>query len=124
LNVSQTAANDLNAKLISRMSIRSACEHTVFAPAQLLRNWCEKRPSRKGDLDSSVTGTIGRVFDGNEPASDTIFVTQEVIVVGMRFEWYTFNFRRLIMSSVCCTLFNDAFSELRLYTSNERVINA
>jgi hypothetical protein len=28
----------------------------MFASAQLLRNWREKRPSKKSDLDSNVTG--------------------------------------------------------------------
>jgi transketolase N-terminal domain/subunit len=25
----------------------------MFAPAQILRNWCEQRPSNQGDLDKS-----------------------------------------------------------------------
>jgi hypothetical protein len=29
--------------------------YTVFAPAELLRNWWNQRPSNLGDLDSSVT---------------------------------------------------------------------
>jgi hypothetical protein len=41
------------------MNTRSAREYTMFAPAQLLRNWREQRPSNKGDLDSSVTGRMG-----------------------------------------------------------------
>jgi hypothetical protein len=40
----------------------SACEYTMFARAQLLRNWCEQRPSSQGDLDSSVAVEIGRVY--------------------------------------------------------------
>jgi hypothetical protein len=39
-----------------------AREYTMFAPAQLLRNWSEQRPSNKDDLDSSVTGEVGRVY--------------------------------------------------------------
>jgi hypothetical protein len=61
LNASQTAANDFDAKLCSRMNTRSACEYTMLASAQLLRSWCEQRPSNKGDLDSSVAGEVGRV---------------------------------------------------------------
>jgi hypothetical protein len=34
----------------------------MFAPAQLLRNLREQRPSNQGGLDSSVTGEIGRVY--------------------------------------------------------------
>jgi hypothetical protein len=34
----------------------------MFAPAQLLRNWGEQRPSKKGDLYSSVTGEVERVY--------------------------------------------------------------
>jgi hypothetical protein len=40
---------------------RSTRDYTTFAHAQLLRNWREQRPSSQGDLDSSVTGEIGRV---------------------------------------------------------------
>jgi hypothetical protein len=34
----------------------------MFAPAQLLSNWLEQRPSNQGDLDLSVTGVVGRVY--------------------------------------------------------------
>jgi hypothetical protein len=34
----------------------------MFAPAQLLHNSCEQRPSNQGGLDSSVTGEVGRVY--------------------------------------------------------------
>jgi hypothetical protein len=34
----------------------------MFAPAQLLRNWREQRPSNQGDLASSVTGEVGRIY--------------------------------------------------------------
>jgi hypothetical protein len=37
-------------------------EYTMFAAAQLLRNWREQRPSNNGDLDSNVTGEGGRVY--------------------------------------------------------------
>jgi hypothetical protein len=62
LNASRTAANNFDAKECSRMNTRSAREYTMFAPAQLLRNWREQRPSNQGDLDSSVTGETGTAF--------------------------------------------------------------
>jgi hypothetical protein len=37
-------------------------ECTMLAPAQLMRNWSEPRPSNPGDLGSSVTGEAGRVY--------------------------------------------------------------
>jgi hypothetical protein len=40
---------------VRRMNTRSR-EYTLFAPTQLLRNWCEQRPSNQGDLDSNATG--------------------------------------------------------------------
>jgi hypothetical protein len=40
---------------------RSAREYTMFARAQLSRNWREQRPSNQGDLDWSVTEEVGRV---------------------------------------------------------------
>jgi hypothetical protein len=62
LNVSRTAADEFDAKQCSRMNTRSAREHTMSVPAQLLRNWREQRPSNKSGLDSSVTGEVGRVY--------------------------------------------------------------
>jgi hypothetical protein len=44
------------------MNTCSAREDTMFTPAQLLRNWCEERPSNHGDLDSIITGEVGRVY--------------------------------------------------------------
>jgi hypothetical protein len=41
------------------MNTHSAREYATFAPAQLLRNWCEQRPSNKGHVDSEVTGSLG-----------------------------------------------------------------
>jgi hypothetical protein len=34
----------------------------MFAPAQVLRNWREQRPSYKGDHDSGVEDEVGRVY--------------------------------------------------------------
>jgi hypothetical protein len=74
VNASRTAANDFDA--IVRMNTRSGREYTMFAPAQLLRNWREQRPSSQGDLISNVTGEVGKVYllHGGRPASDFIFV--------------------------------------------------
>jgi hypothetical protein len=40
----------------------SVREYTMFAPVQLLRIWREERPSDQGELGSSVTVDIGRVY--------------------------------------------------------------
>jgi hypothetical protein len=58
----RTAASGFDVKFCSRMNARSAREHTMFAPAQLLRNWREQRPSNKGDLGSSVTREIRKIY--------------------------------------------------------------
>jgi hypothetical protein len=39
-----------------------ASEYAMFAPAQILCNLREQRPSNQGDLDSSVTGKVQRVY--------------------------------------------------------------
>jgi hypothetical protein len=44
------------------MNIRSVREYAMFAPAQLLRNWREQRPSNQGDFDSSVAREVGIVY--------------------------------------------------------------
>jgi hypothetical protein len=70
-------------------------EHTfcswihVFAPAQLLRKLSELQSNDHGDLDSSVTGDVGTVCPRGGTASDFIFVSLCVTVVGLRFKWYT-----------------------------------
>jgi hypothetical protein len=56
------------------MNTRFAREYTMFAPAQLLRNWGEQLPSNQGDLDSSVMGRLGESITWGGPASDFIFV--------------------------------------------------
>jgi hypothetical protein len=54
---------------------RSTRDYTMFAPAQVLRNWREQRPSNKGDLDSSIAWEVGKVYyTGGVSASDLIFV--------------------------------------------------
>jgi hypothetical protein len=72
------------------MNTDSAHEYTMFAPAKLLHKWGEQWPSNQGNLDSSVTGEFGRVnFTAKRPASNFVFVSQCVIVVGLCFKWYT-----------------------------------
>lgn len=59
--------------------------HALFvnAIAQLLRNWCDQRPSNRCDLDSSVNGMSGKCYyAGDESASDFIFVPHDVNTVG------------------------------------------
>jgi hypothetical protein len=46
----------------------------MYAPAQRLRNWREQRPSNQSDLDSSVSGDVGRAYYMGLPAVDFIFV--------------------------------------------------
>jgi hypothetical protein len=36
----------------------------IDAPAQLLRNWLEQRPSNKGNLDLSARGRLGEYYAG------------------------------------------------------------
>lgn len=36
-------------------------QYTMFAPAQFLRNWHERRPSNQNELDPNITEDIGRV---------------------------------------------------------------
>jgi hypothetical protein len=67
------------------MNTRSAREYTMLAPAQILRNLRDQRPSNQGDLDSSVTGEVG-----GGPTSDFIFVPFHMIVVGLNFKWYAY----------------------------------
>jgi hypothetical protein len=75
------------------MSTRSAREYTMFTPAQHLRRWRKQRPSNQGDLDSSVTWEVGRVYytgvDLLFISFHFIFVPQYVIVVELRFKSYT-----------------------------------
>jgi hypothetical protein len=66
------------------MNTRSAREYIMFAPAQLLRNWCEQRPSNQGNLDSSVTGEVRRVY---YTRVDLLLISF-LYVVGLRFKWY------------------------------------
>jgi hypothetical protein len=56
LNASRTTANDLDAKR------SSAREYTMFAPAQLWRNWSAQRPSNQSDLGSNVAEEVGREY--------------------------------------------------------------
>jgi hypothetical protein len=62
------------------MSARSASEYTMFASAQ--------RPSNDDDLDSSVMGRLGESVARGGAPYDSVFVPQDVVVVGLRFKWY------------------------------------
>jgi hypothetical protein len=37
-------------------------EYTLFAPAKLLHNWRQQRPSNQGELNLSVTGENGKPY--------------------------------------------------------------
>jgi hypothetical protein len=56
------------------MKTLAAFEYTMFSPAKLLLNWREKRPSNQDDLDSSATGQVRRVCNGDKLSSDFIVV--------------------------------------------------
>lgn len=64
-------------------------EYTMFAPTQVLRNWCEQRPSNNGDLNSSVAGDVGRILHGGGTDSDFILVPWYMTVFGYLFKWFT-----------------------------------
>jgi hypothetical protein len=49
-------------ELMLRMNRRPSCEYTMFTYVQRLRNWREKRPSYEGDVDSTVTAEVRRVY--------------------------------------------------------------
>jgi hypothetical protein len=44
------------------MNTFSVREYTSLALEQLLRNWRKQRPSKQGDLESSVTVEVGIVY--------------------------------------------------------------
>jgi hypothetical protein len=73
------------------MNTHSAREYTMFSPAQILRTWCKHRPIKQDILDSNVMwqGWESLPHGGGRPASDFSFVLKCVIVVGLRFKWYT-----------------------------------
>jgi hypothetical protein len=66
----------------------------MLAPAHILRNRCEQRHSNRSDLDSSVTGGVGKsLLHGGGPAYGFIFGRKkDVIVVGLRFKWHALYF--------------------------------
>jgi hypothetical protein len=57
--------------------VNTPCSHL----AQLLRNWLEQRPRNQCGIDSGVTGQVGWVYYTG--------VDVLLIVVGLRFKWYT-----------------------------------
>jgi hypothetical protein len=59
----------------------SALEYTIFAPAQLLRNWRPQRPSYKCASGSSFTrGDMDGQLRGNKHVSDYILAPQYMII--------------------------------------------
>jgi hypothetical protein len=44
----KNSSKDFDAKRCSRMNTRSTRQYAMFAPAQLLCNWREQRPSKQG----------------------------------------------------------------------------
>jgi hypothetical protein len=74
------------------MNTISAREYTVFTPVQLLRNWCEQRPSKQSGLDSSVMKEVGIVcymVDGGGYRFHFCTIVAHVIVFGLHFKWCT-----------------------------------
>jgi hypothetical protein len=67
--------------------------HIHTRPA--LCNWREQRPSNQGDLDSSVTGEVGRVLHRGGLPSFLIFVPNYVII-WLHFKFYTLYIEVLI----------------------------
>jgi hypothetical protein len=67
------------------------CAYTMFAHAQLLRNWLEQRPSKEGDLDWSITGK----FEKSITWGWTCVLFHFHMIVGLRFKWHTCIFEEL-----------------------------
>jgi hypothetical protein len=65
-----------------RMNTWSAREYTMFAPAQLLRNWHEQRLRSQGDLDSVSQGRFGESITRGGPASDFILYRSTLLLLG------------------------------------------
>jgi hypothetical protein len=82
------------------MNTRSAREYTMFAPAQLLRNWYEQWPNIKGDLDPSVTVEVGGVYYTGGHIYDFNFIMKCVIVVGLLFKRCTLSEDLLRLESI------------------------
>lgn len=62
LNASRIATNDFDGNKCSRMSVRSVCGNTAFAPAQLQRNCSKQRPSNHGDHGTNFTGNLRQYY--------------------------------------------------------------
>jgi hypothetical protein len=97
----------LDAKKCSRMNTRSDHEYTMFAPAQLLRSWREQRPSSQCDLDSSVTGVVGRVYyTGVDPLLISFLCNSSWLLLGcvLNGTAYTYGFLTadLLRSAAIC----------------------
>jgi hypothetical protein len=66
--VSWRAVNDLDAKSRSRVKARLADKCTTFSSTQILRNWREQRPSKRGDWLESHGGGCHTKLHGDETA--------------------------------------------------------
>lgn len=75
-------------KEFSRMNTRSAREY-MFAPAQILRVWRERRPSNKGDLEFRGGGWESPLTLGLTWFWFHLFLPKYVISVVLRFKWYS-----------------------------------
>jgi hypothetical protein len=93
------------------MKTRSAREYTMLAPAQSLRSWYDQWPSNQGDLDSVSRRRMGESKTRDGAASDSVFVPNYVIVVGLLSKWYT------LYVSIFATSYTEVFisqSEIHL----------
>jgi hypothetical protein len=106
LHSSKTAENNFHSKKCLKMNAHSAREYTMFAPAQILRNWFEQRPSNEGDLDSIVRGSL------RESIRRRWTYFWSVIVVGLRIK----------CSSLCMSVFVSAMLPCAstLYPDNDQ----
>jgi hypothetical protein len=56
------------------MNTRSAHEHTLLAPAELMRNWRQKQPSNQSDTDWRVAREVGEIQLHGENNFGTVIV--------------------------------------------------
>jgi hypothetical protein len=68
-NASRTAADNSDETVCWTMNTCSAHQYTMDAPAQILRNWREQRPSSQGDVKPNVAGRLAESVTRGGPAS-------------------------------------------------------
>jgi hypothetical protein len=54
IRIAKCFTNSSSRRFRGEAMLRSAREYTMFAPAQLLRNWRDQRPSNQNDIDSRL----------------------------------------------------------------------